>query len=350
MPVKHLFFVQSNVTIYLVRHYIELKNIDEANIIIFYTRVSLADIDILPGKKIDFLNVFYRKFVNVNKTHLQMFYLTWTSIYKVNSFIRKEVKSDFELIVPHLIWDIKQIFASSPKCKKIIYLEEGDMSYATENETQKKIATMETYTGERLRKYFSLGKLFHKHPFQNRNKQHEAICLSDKAFPFPYIKKHVYDFKEVFQNDTYLFKEDYNNSVILLLEHITWLNEQQTDAYYFKLQEVLGLIKKQFAHRIFLKPHPELFKDVKRQNLIMELVEKCGLEATVIHDPIELIITRFKDVKIFAHRSSLIRYCCYAGVKPFVWGMSLISEEERAGNTLAFKFLEQHPDQIQFVD
>lgn len=349
--IKNIFFVHSNITIYLAKHYIEKNSLDPLNIIIFYARLREKDVIALPGKKVDFLNIFYFEFVNKGRNLFEVFYRVCLSVYRVNRFLSAEVKSDYNLFVPHLFWDVLQLLATNSKCKKITFMEEGDMTYVTENELldraiKEKELNIRT-NDDFKRRVLSLNQLLNFHPFPKVAKKQEAICLHPEAFPFPYIDKKVYNFKKVFCDKTFQFSTNYHNSVIFVLENISALPEG-SNLYLKKFQETLSYIKKMYGNKVFLKPHPAQLKNSDKLARLLEIVKQANVEYDIINDPIELVLVNYENVKIFCHRSSIIRYCFYAEVKPYVWGVSLFSEIDR--KRPFYKFMEKHREVINVID
>ncbi|WP_210466240.1 hypothetical protein [Rufibacter roseolus] len=345
---KYLFFVQSNITKYLVKYHIQLNNLQEEDIIILYYRVGLEDLEDIKGQKINFLDTFYRKFVTVNKKIWQVFYLTWYSIYKVDEFIDSKVKGSYELFVPQFFWDTVQLLATNTKCKKITYIEEGDMSYATEDELVQKLSLMTTRKEELQRMVFSMGRLFRKHPSPEINKVQEAICFNSQAFPFKYIKKHVFNFRDVFNEKDYNFSYNYKDSTIFALEYVN-IKEPKSEIYLKNIVNVFSILKSSDTEIIYFKPHPNYLNDQDSLNRLIDLAKVTSLNVLLINDPIEMIILRFDKVRVFCHQSSLIRYCCYAGVKPFVWGVNMVRKIDRLQNPEVYKFMHNNSDMIEFV-
>ncbi|MGV3589350.1 MAG: hypothetical protein ACO1OF_20255 [Adhaeribacter sp.] len=345
---KYVFFVQSNITKYLVKYYINLHCLSEEQVIIFYYRLRLSDIIELPGEKIDFLEKFQTKFLPNGEGAWKDFKVIWKAKNKIDHFINERINDGFVLFIHHLNWDNLQLFATNKKCKKIVYIEEGDLSYATEEEITQNFAKP-NIKNEWRRKILSLGRLFRRHPFPNIDKVQEGICLNEKAFPYSYINKHVYSFKDVFFNESYSFKFNYENSIIFLLEHLHWKTQEERKEYLQELEKVFSSVKNNYKEKIYFKPHPELFNYREDLEQILGIAKVCKLEPDLMNDPIELVVSSFEHVKIFCNQSSLIRYCCYAQARPNVWGINMVKDEHRRKDPFLYKFIEENKALIKFI-
>lgn len=319
METTYLFYVHSNVTIYLVKYYIMLHKVPPSNILILFDRLTELDVEVLPGKKIDFSKKI--KNVHLNKKNF------WPSLNVTNKFINSEVKNQYFFFVPHILTESLQLFAANKKCKKVIYIEEGDMSYFSENLLNERFCNS-SIKANLLRKLYSCGILYKKHPFPKINKKEEAICLHQNAFPFRNFEKHIYNFKDVFFVKNFPHKENFDSSIIFLLDPFYPKEEEEKKLYYTTLRSAFIYIKNYLGSIIYFKPHPVLSGKATEVEVIFEIASECGLTGILTNTPVELIIARFTNVKVVTHFSSLIRYCFYANIKPYFWGFNLIKNKE----------------------
>jgi hypothetical protein len=337
-----VFLVHSYITIYMAKYYIQRNNIKEANTIILYDRVRIHELEGVPGKKLKFTDTFGVRFTNRNNF--------WQTYKDVKKFFRNEVNSNFDLVVINLSYCPTQLLASHKKCKKIVYLEEGEQSYNTAQELKNSYIGSFNLYSRAIRKLYSFGKLYMKFPFPDTGKPEEAICVHEDAFKFRNIKKTIVDIRDVFRNKDYKFSEDYTNGVLFLVEHFFRFTPEEQAVLYARLEKVFQYIKSDLGSKVFMKPHPAL-KDQEIIGRVIRMATEAGLETKIIKDPVELILLNFEKVKLFSNHSSLLRYCCYANIKPYVWGFEYDKEKKRLadGQLERFVFLRSNQEKVEFL-
>lgn len=340
MREKFVFYVHSNITIYLSFHYIENYKLNSQDIIILYDRVSYNDLEILPGRKYLFSNEF--KNFNINWKNF------FHSYRDLNNFYKREINANYTLLVPHLYLDNLQLFASYKKCKRIIYIEEGDLSYLTEESINNRFYKAE-FKNNYFRKIFSFKMLFEKKPFPSINKTEEVICLSEESFKFKIVKKHIYDFKNVFLNKHLKFNENFDECVIFLLDPYYPEDDNEKNDYFSTLNKTFIYIKKNISNKVYFKPHPVIFTKKGQIEVILEIATKNKLECQIIDYPVELIITNYTNVKLVSHVSSLIRYGCYAKIEVIFWGYDLIKKYDLHIESSWVDFLKKNINHIRII-
>ncbi|MGV3589349.1 MAG: hypothetical protein ACO1OF_20250 [Adhaeribacter sp.] len=333
-------FVHNNVNICLLKYYLEINSIKPDNIIIFYQRVTLNDLELLEGEKIDYLEIF--KSIRVSRS------LFFQMKLVANDILKNKIKGSFILIVPHLTRDMLQYISSSKQCEKIIYLEEGEMSYCTDIELNVKYPS-ETLRQRFSKKLWSLGRLYDSHAFPKTNKVEEAIGLSDAILPSRKIKRTAYGINEVFRNTSYPFSYNYDNSIVFLLDRYGFdRSEYFKINYENKLKDALSYVRDNLGTTVYFKPHPALNNHPKLMQLFLNIVKDSKINAIIISDVVEFILANFKNVKLVCHQSSLIRYAVMMGHTPYQWGLSLITDQDRIKEPDAYRFIERK-DEIVFI-
>lgn len=341
MATTYIFYVHSNITIYLVKHYILLHKIPSSDILILFDRLSSSDVEVLPGKKF----LFSEKIRNIHLNYRNF----WPSFEETRDFINSEVKNKYIFFVPHILTESLQLFASNKKCKKVVYIEEGDMSYFSEDLLKERFCH-NSFRANFFRTIYSYGMLYKKHPFPKIKKKVEAICLHQDAFPSQNLLKHIYNFKDVFLDENLKLKEDYDNCVIFLLDPFYPKEEEEKENYYNAMRRTFVYIKDNLGSKIYFKPHPVLSNNTKQIASILEIASDCELKGVLINRPVELIIANFKNVKVVTHFSSLIRYCLYMKVKPLFWGIGLIKDLNLERPKPMVKFLFEKQLEIEVID
>lgn len=294
--IKHVFFINNNIVLFISKLIIDKYKIDEKNILIISTRNTKTDL--LRGNLIKIKRFFFLEKVFSRLFTFSLFgFLLRKKLEKLNK--------KFFLYIP---WDTDEAIElqNSKLCSGIAYIEEGQISYFNLTE-YKKSKSRKDQKKRLLEKKVSLSKMKSNEDlpifikfFNDTSKKY--YCLSNNAFPG------INNNKKMILNNFQIIKNSYKPKLIKRQNIGIFCSPRRIKGN--SLEETLFSLSKYLPRDSALKLHPEMYKGndyIKKINL---LLQKFKREDIFLCDPDTIIEAEmlFEEKNLIGPLTSLIKY------------------------------------------
>ncbi len=305
-----VFFIHSNITYLSSLAIIEAKNIQNPKLIFGRNFKSSFFVNsyekVYLSEKVDFLSKIptYGKFL--------LFFSYFSSIQLFNKILKTVTKNNsFTCYIPHTKNFLMQLLINHKNCIAYNILDEGLLSYTTNQSFIKK--TNPYYTENKIGifiKYLKFLNHFNKSDYYNYSK---------KSYNFLYlffiqntVTKKVKLLKLPKFETTNHNLNILNDKTIFILDDYDSNNFIPKTVYLKALVEVFTKFK---LTKAFIKTHPA----TKDKNEVLALLKSKNIVATLIDDtiPIEVLLVCGKNISIYGFFSSLLFYASIFNQKSY---------------------------------
>lgn len=305
-----VFFIHSNITYLSSLAIIEAKNIQNPKLIFgrnFKSNFFVNSYEkVYLSEKVDFLSKIptYGKFL--------LFFSYFSSIQRFNKILKTVTKNNsFTCYIPHTKNFLMQLLINHKNCIAYNILDEGLLSYTTNQNFIKK--TNAYYTESTIgifMKYLKFLNHFNKSDYYNYSKKsynylylffiQNTVNKKVKLLKLPKFETVNHNLN-MLNDKTIFILDDYDsNNFVVKADYLKALTEVFTK---FKISEA------------FIKIHPA----TKDKTAVFELFKSKNISVTLISDaiPIEVFLVYGKNISVYGFFSSLLFYASIFNQKSY---------------------------------
>lgn len=298
--VKHVFFVQSQITKLVAFATIKHLALPQESIVI----ISYRKVDFYHGYSIvpcPFTHYPQESFLIHKK-----FWLGRKKLKNLDDYVKEITNnSEFKFYVPHIFYNHVELMLSHCKCRSFSLLEEGKTSFSRFGE---RTLSRDIFP-QNILKRMNYGKRLNSVKQIFPDNYETAFKISDAAFP---------DFPRVQQVKLHLVSASYDYENIIVLDSIVEAGVVSISDYLIALLRLIMLMVKRGINKIHYKFHPdqqpktskklilELFKTIENIELI-EIDKNIVLEEIAVNS----------SAKFYSAISSMLYYSKYLGSQSY---------------------------------
>lgn len=302
---KHIFFVQSQIT-----KLISLSVIKELSL-------SQADIIVITYRNIQFPNT-YKSFVCPFSHYPQESFLIYKKFWigrkkliKLDTYLEKITDGDFFcMYVPHTFYRMIDLMVSHPKCQSLFLLEEGKESFQMSKNGQELNLSPQDARWLKLNYGSRLSKVIKFFPENYQT----AFKFSDAAFP------DLNRVRKIKLKLNYSLSYNYDYRHIIVLDSIVEANVIEISDYLIALTRLLFILIERDIKVVYYKFHPDQQLQESRQK-ILELFEsftKVEFQELNINTSLEEIAVN-SEATFYSAVSSVLYYSKYLGSQSYTF-------------------------------
>ena len=318
---KHVFVIHSHTTFLIALSAIEKERIKVNNVLLLYCRnYSNKTVDI-PYNTIE-ANVLYSylyKFV-IDYRFSPFRQIKYNKL--VDEFVRDIVRDSYELYIPHTNYPFFQVLATNPLCRGVNLIQEGASTFLEDKFSWKiRLSNVLTFFNKRV--WFQESWLI---PSFLVNKMHNTYAIRDSFFSKIKCKDHVIvSFPSIKVNiniDT--------NKPIYIMEASAEHEAIKTEVF---LEGCKYMIDKTHEDLNYIKFHPDQSKENRAK--ILSFFEKTKIVVLPMDIPFEMIMSSYKNLKIYGFTSSLLYFAQDLGHEVHSYKDYLTERSEKFKNYVA---------------
>ncbi|ACB51714.1 unknown [Crocosphaera subtropica ATCC 51142] len=348
---KHIFFIQSQITKLIALGVIE------------YLKIPNEEVVILAYRGIDFYEgytFFDFPFCHNPKESFPISSKFWEGREKLKELdqyiINISDNCSFILYIPHIFYNMINLMGSHHLCEGLCLLEEGKTSFSYREQANSLFKKKSRYIN------YLKNDIYLKLNYGNRLKQKHiksffpdsyltAYKFSDAAFPdLEKVIKIPINLKN--NNNKIATETDILNTHILVLEPLVEAKVINIEDYLIGLGRVLMLLKHQHINNLYYKFHPDQ-QDNKSINAIIELFQSFEIYENMKFKELEknVVLEEIacqKKASFYSIVSSLLYYAWYLGSQAYSFA-NLIPK-----NAKIDRYLKKQPqvflETLEYVD